>query len=177
MVPTVRAMKSEGRTYKGVLYAGLMIKDESFKVLEFNCRFGDPEAQPLLMRMESDIVPILHSIARSEMKTDPIEWKDGFCVCVVMASRGYPGSYDKGVELKRLKDFTDTRETVVFHAGTAFSGNELVTSGGRVLGVTSLGDTIEESILRAYQAVGSIFDENLVYRTDIGKKALLRIGG
>ncbi len=177
MVPTVRAMKSEGRTYKGVLYAGLMIKDESFKVLEFNCRFGDPEAQPLLMRMESDVVPILHSIARSEMKTDPIEWKDGFCVCVVMASRGYPGSYDKGVELKRLKDFTDTRETVVFHAGTAFSGDELVTSGGRVLGVTSLGDTIEESILRAYQAVGSISDENLVYRTDIGKKALLRIGG
>ncbi len=177
MVPTVRAMKSEGKTYKGVLYAGLMIKDESFKVLEFNCRFGDPEAQPLLMRMESDVVPILHSIARSEMKTDPIEWKDGFCVCVVMASRGYPGSYDKGVELKRLKDFTDTRETVVFHAGTAFSKNKLVTSGGRVLGVTSLGDTIEESILRAYQAVGSILDENLVYRTDIGKKALLRIGG
>ena len=177
MVPTVHAMKSEGRTYKGVLYAGLMIKDESFKVLEFNCRFGDPEAQPLLMRMESDVVPILHSIARSEMKTDPIEWKDGFCVCVVMASRGYPGSYDKGVELKRLKDFTDTRETVVFHAGTAFSKNKLVTSGGRVLGVTSLGDTIEESILRAYQAVDSILDENLVYRTDIGKKALLRIGG
>ena len=176
MVPTVRAMKSEGRTYRGILYAGLMIKDNDLKVLEFNCRFGDPEAQPLLMRMESDLVPILYSIAKGEVKCDPIEWKDGFCVCVVMASRGYPGSYDKGVELKRLGDFTDTSETVVFHAGTAFSGDKLVTNGGRVLGVTSLGDTIEESIRSAYKAVDSISEENLVYRTDIGKKALVRVG-
>lgn len=176
MVPTVRAMKSEGRAYRGILYAGLMIKDDDLKVLEFNCRFGDPEAQPLLMKMESDIVPILYSIARGEMKTDPIEWKGGFCVCVVMASRGYPGSYDKGVELKELIDFPDTRETVVFHAGTAFSEGKLVTSGGRVLGITSLGDTIEGSIRSAYKAVDSISDENLIYRTDIGKKALLRIG-
>ena len=175
MVPTVRAMKSEGRTYRGILYAGLMIKDNDLKVLEFNCRFGDPEAQPLLMRMESDIVPILYSIARGEMKADPIEWKEGFCVCVVMASKGYPGSYDKGVELKKLMDFADTRETVIFHAGTAFSEGKLVTSGGRVLGVTSLGDTIEESIRSAYKAIDSISDENLIYRADIGKKALLRI--
>ena len=176
MVPTVRAMKSEGRTYKGILYAGLMIKDESLKVLEFNCRFGDPEAQPLLMRMESDIVPVLYSIARGKMRNDTIEWREGFCVCVVMASKGYPGSYDKGVELKKLGDFADTRETVIFHAGTALSGNKLVTNGGRVLGVTSLGDTIEESIRSAYKAVNSISEENLVYRTDIGKKALLRVG-
>ena len=176
MVPTVGAMKSEGRTYRGILYAGLMIKDDDLKVLEFNCRFGDPEAQPLLMRMESDIVPILYSIARGEMKADPIEWKEGFCVCVVMASKGYPGSYDKGVELKKLMDFADTRETVIFHAGTAFSEGKLVTSGGRVLGVTSIGDTIEKSIRSAYKAVDSVSDENLIYRTDIGKKALLRIG-
>lgn len=176
MIPTVQAMKSEGKIYRGILYAGLMIKDDDLKVLEFNCRFGDPEAQPLLMKMESDVVPILYSIARGEMGTDPVEWKDGFCVCVVMASRGYPGSYDKGVELKKLKDFKDTRETVVFHAGTAFSGDKLVTSGGRVLGITSLGSTIEESIQNAYKAVDFISDENLVYRTDIGKKALLRIG-
>lgn len=176
MVPTVRAMKSEGRTYRGILYAGLMIKDNDLKVLEFNCRFGDPEAQPLLMRMESDIVPILYSIARGEMKTDPIEWKEGFCVCVVMASKGYPGSYDKGVELKKLLDFSDTRETVIFHAGTAFSGGRLVTSGGRVLGVASLGATIEESINRAYGAVDSVSEQCLIYRTDIGKKALSRSG-
>ena len=176
MVPTVQAMKLEGRTYRGILYAGLMIKDESLKVLEFNCRFGDPEAQPLLMRMESDVVPILYSIARGKMRTDPIEWREGFCVCVVMASKGYPGSYNKGVELEKLGDFTDTRETVVFHAGTALSGKKLVTNGGRVLGVTSLGDTIEESIRSAYKAVDSISEESLVYRTDIGKKALLRVG-
>ncbi len=176
MIPTVQAMKSEGKPYRGILYAGLMIQDEDLKVLEFNCRFGDPEAQPLLMRMESDLVPILYSIAKGEMSTDPMEWRDGFCVCVVMASRGYPGSYDKGVELKKLKGFTDTSETVVFHAGTAFSGDKLVTNGGRVLGVTSFGETIEESIRSAYEAVGSISDGNLIYRTDIGKKALLRIG-
>ena len=175
MIPTVRAMKSEGRTYRGILYAGLIIKDESLKVLEFNCRFGDPEAQPLLMKMESDIVPVLHSIARGEIKGDPIEWKDGFCVCVVMASRGYPGSYEKGVILKRLRGFAETAETMIFHAGTAFSGDELVTSGGRVLGVTSLGDTMEGSMRNAYRAVESISEESLVYRTDIGKKALLHI--
>ncbi len=172
MIPTVRAMKSEGRTYRGILYAGLMIKDKSFKVLEFNCRFGDPEAQPLLMRMESDIVPVLYSISREEMNTDPLQWKDGFCVCVVMASDGYPGNYDKGVELKKAGDFEDTAETVVFHAGTAFSRDRLITSGGRVLGVTSLGATIEESISRAYRAVDSVSEQCLIYRTDIGKKAL-----
>ncbi len=175
MIPTVRAMKSEGRIYRGILYAGLMIKGRSFKVLEFNCRFGDPEAQPLLMKMDSDIVPVLYSIARGEMSTEPLEWKDGFCVCVVMASRGYPGSYDKGVELKKAKDFEDTEETVVFHAGTAFSEDKLVTGGGRVLGVTSLGYTIEESIQSAYRVVDLISEESLVYRTDIGRKALLRL--
>lgn len=175
MVPTVRAMKSEDRTYKGILYAGLIIKDGSFKVLEFNCRFGDPEAQPLLMKMESDIVPIFYSVAQGAMKTDPIEWKDGFCICVVMASRGYPGSYEKGIILKRLKGFVDTSETMVFHAGTTFSGDGMVTSGGRVLGVTSLGDTMERSMRNAYEAVESISEKNLIYRTDIGKKALLHI--
>lgn len=176
MIPTVQAMKSEGRPYKGILYAGLMIKDGSFKVLEFNCRFGDPEAQPLLMKMDSDIVPVLYSIARGEMNTDPLQWKDGFCVCVVMASDGYPGSYDKGVPLTKVRDFADTAETVVFHAGTAFSGDRLVTSGGRVLGVTCLGTTIEESISRAYRAVDSVSEKCLIYRTDIGKKALSRFG-
>lgn len=174
MIPTVRAMKSEGRTYKGILYAGLMIKDGDFKVLEFNCRFGDPEAQPLLMKMESDIVPVLCSIAQGKMSAEPLQWKDGFCVCVVMASKGYPGNYEKGVELRKARDFEDTADTVVFHAGTAFSGDSLITSGGRVLGVTSLGSTIEEAIGNAYGVVDSVFEESLVYRTDIGRKALLR---
>ena len=175
VIPAVRAMKSEGRPYRGVLYAGLMIRDGDLKVLEFNCRFGDPEAQPLLMRMDSDMVPILYSVAEGTMKTDPVEWKDRFCVCVVMASRGYPASYEKGVALERLADFRDTEETVVFHAGTRFEGNRIVTNGGRVLGVTSLGDTIEESLERAYRAVDSIRQDGLVYRKDIGAKALSRV--
>ena len=175
MTPAVRAMKSEGRPYRGVLYAGLMIRDGDLKVLEFNCRFGDPEAQPLLMRMESDIVPVLWSVAEGTMKTDPVEWKDRFCVCVVMASRGYPGSYEKGLALERLADFRDTEETVVFHAGTRFAGNRIVTNGGRVLGVTSSGDTIEESLGRVYRAVDSIRQDCLVYRKDIGAKALTRV--
>ena len=175
VTPAVRAMKSEGRPYRGVLYAGLMIRNGDLKVLEFNCRFGDPEAQPLLMRMDSDIVPILHSVAEGTMKTDPVEWKDGFCVCVVMASRGYPASYAKGVALERLADFSDTEETVVFHAGTRFEGNRIVTNGGRVLGVTSSGDTIEQSLERAYRAVDSIGQDGLVYRKDIGAKALSRV--
>ena len=175
VAPAVRAMKSEGRPYRGVLYAGLMIRDGDMKVLEFNCRFGDPEAQPLLMRMDSDVVPVLYSVAEGTMKTDPVEWKDRFCVCVVLASRGYPGSYDKGLALERLGDFRDTEETVIFHAGTRFEGNRIVTSGGRVLGVTSSGDTIERSLDRAYRAVDSISQDGLVYRKDIGAKALSRV--
>ena len=175
VIPAVRAMKSEGRTYRGVLYAGLMIRDGDLKVLEFNCRFGDPEAQPLLMRMDSDIVPVLYSVAEGTMKTDPVEWEDGFCVCVVMASRGYPAGYAKGVALERLEDFSDTEETVVFHAGTKFEGNRIVTNGGRVLGVTSSGDTIEQSLERVYRAVDSIGQDGLVYRKDIGAKALSRV--
>ena len=175
MGPAVRAMKSEGRPYRGVLYAGLMIRDGDMKVLEFNCRFGDPEAQPLLMRMDSDVVPVLYSVAEGTMNTGPVEWKDGFCVCVVLASRGYPGSYDKGLALERLGDFRDTEETVVFHAGTRFEGDRIVTSGGRVLGVTSSGDTIEQSLDRAYRAVDSVSQDGLVYRKDIGAKALSRV--
>ena len=175
VTPTVRAMKSEGRPYRGVLYAGPMIRNGDMKVLEFNCRFGDPEAQPLLMRMDSDIVPILYSVAEGTMRTDPVEWKDRFCVCVVMASRGYPAGYAKGVALERLADFRDTEETVVFHAGTRFEGNRIVTNGGRVLGVTSSGDTIEQSLERVYRAVDSISQDGLVYRKDIGAKALSRV--
>ena len=175
MVPTIQAMKTEGRTYRGILYAGLMIRGETLKVLEFNCRFGDPEAQPLLMRMKSDIVPIFHSVASGRMVTDPIEWKDGFSVCVVMASRGYPGDYRKGVKLWKLKDFQDSDDAMIFHAGTRFEGDDIVTNGGRVLGVTSFGDTVRGAIARAYEVVDFISQQDLVYRKDIGEKALLRI--
>ncbi len=175
MLPTVHAMKSEGRPYKGVLYAGLIINGEDIKVLEFNCRFGDPEAQPLMMKMESDLVPMLLSVARGSLPQRPVKWRDGFSVCVVLASSGYPTSYKKGVRLRNLENFSDTEDAVVFHAGTQFHENALVTAGGRVLGVTALADTIEESIHKAYNVVNSISQDGLVFRTDIGAKAIARL--
>ena len=172
MVRTVRALAQEGRPYKGILYAGLMIDGGDFKVLEFNCRFGDPEAQPLLMRMSSDIVPILYAIADKGLTDETIEWRDEASVCVVMSSRGYPGDYKKGLHIKGIDEAEETGDVVVFHAGTAEQEGKIVTSGGRVLGVTALGVTIPEAIRRAYEAVGKIDSDTLHYRKDIGKKAL-----
>jgi len=172
MVPAVRALAREGKPYKGILYAGLMINGDDFKVLEFNCRFGDPEAQPLLMRMRSDIVPILQAISGKGLSDEKIEWKDEASVCVVMSSRGYPGDYKKGLSVEGIDRAEDTGDVVVFHAGTREEGGKIVTSGGRVLGVTALGDTIPEAINLAYEAVGKIDSDSLYYRKDIGKKAL-----
>jgi phosphoribosylamine---glycine ligase len=172
MVPTVRALAREGRRYKGILYAGLMINGDDFKVLEFNCRFGDPEAQPLLMRMRSDIVPILSAIAGKGITDEEIEWKDEASVCVVMSSRGYPGDYKKGLFVEGIDRAEDLGDVVVFHAGTREEEGKIVTSGGRVLGVTALGPTIPEAIDLAYEAVGKIESDSLYYRKDIGKKAL-----
>ncbi len=172
MVPTVRALAREGRPYKGILYAGLMINGDDFKVLEFNCRFGDPEAQSLLMRMRSDIVPILSAIAGKGITDEEIEWTDEASVCVVLSSRGYPGDYKKGQPVEGIDRAEDLGDVVVFHAGTREEEGKIVTSGGRVLGVTALGPTIPEAINLAYEAVGKIESDSLYYRTDIGKKAL-----
>jgi len=172
MIPTVRALEQEGRTYKGILYAGLMIKGDDLKVLEFNCRFGDPEAQPLLMRMSSDIVPILSAIAGKGLEDEKVQWSDEASVCIVMSSRGYPGDYKKGFEIEGIKEAEDTGNVVVFHAGTARDNGEIIATGGRVLGVTALADTIPGAIELAYKAVGKIDSESLYFRTDIGKKAL-----
>jgi phosphoribosylamine--glycine ligase len=172
MIPTVNALKEEGRKYKGILYAGLMIKDGEPKVLEFNCRFGDPEAQPLMVRMESDIVPILNATIDEELSGKTIDWRGEASVCVVMVSHGYPGDYKKGIEIKGLKDVEAIDGVIVFHSGTALKYGKIVTDGGRVLGVTALGRTIPEAIDLAYKAVGKIDCKSLYYRTDIGKKAL-----
>ncbi len=172
MVPTVRALAREGRPYKGILYAGLMIEGSDFKVLEFNCRFGDPEAQPLLMRMRSDIVPILYAIADKGLSDEEIEWRDEASVCVVMSSRGYPGDYKKGLQIEGIDEAEALGDVVVFHAGTAEEDGKIVTDGGRVLGVTALGETIPDAINLAYEAVGKIDSDTLYYRKDIGKKAL-----
>lgn len=172
VVPTINAMESEGRTYKGILYIGLMIEDQKFKVLEYNCRFGDPEAQPLLFRLKSDIVPIFNSIASSKLGQKKLEWKTGYSVCVVMASNGYPGSYEKGYEIGGLEDLKDKDDIYIFHAGTKFSNNKVVTSGGRVLGITSLDNELMPAINKAYDTIKMIDSANLFCRTDIGKKAI-----
>lgn len=172
MLPTVKAMREEGREYKGVLYAGLMIEDGNPKVLEFNCRFGDPETQPLMMRLESDIVPILRAVAGRGISRETVEWKDEASVCVVMASKGYPGDYKKGVPIGGLDELRDMDGVVAFHSGTALESGRIVTDGGRVLGITALGENIQDAIRLAYKAVGKIDCEQLCYRTDIGRKAL-----
>ncbi len=171
---TVDGMAAEGRPYRGVLYAGLMIDGESVKTLEFNARFGDPECQPLLMRMKSDIVPILMAVADGDISGMEIEWHDMAAVCVVMASGGYPGDYRKGDEISGLDAAAAIDDLFVFHAGTAEKGGRFVTSGGRVLGVTGRGGTVADAIAKAYEGVESISWEGVHYRRDIGKKALGR---
>lgn len=172
--PTVAGMAAEGRTYRGVLYAGLMVKDGQVKTLEFNARFGDPECQPLLMRMKSDIVPILLAVAEGDLGQNSIEWHDQAAVCVVMASQGYPGDYRKGDPIAGLDQAAQLDDLYVFHAGTATKDGDCVTNGGRVLGVTARGTTVKAAIDRAYQGVACITWPGVQYRTDIGKKALER---
>jgi len=175
MMPTIRAMASEGRPYKGVLYAGLMIDKDQIKVLEFNARFGDPEAQPLLMRMKNDIVPIMEATIEGTLDKCKLEIDDRAAVCVVMASKGYPGSYKKGMPISGLKDIKKMKDVVVFHAGTAEKEKNVVANGGRVLGVTALGNSVKKAISMAYSAVSRITWDGVYYRSDIGQKALKRI--
>ncbi len=174
MLPTIKGMEDEGRPYKGMLYAGLMISGKDINVLEFNCRFGDPEAQPLLMRLKSDIIDIFEAtidktLDQIDMKIDPRP-----TVCVVMAAGGYPGAYEKGKTIKGLAKAGECRGVEVFHAGTARNHGRPVTNGGRVLGVTAIGKDLQEAILRAYGAVDLIRWTNCYFRRDIGAKALRR---
>ncbi len=174
MIPAVKAMAAEGRPYRGVLYAGLMIKGGEPKVLEFNVRFGDPEAQPLLMRMESDLVPVLEAVVDQRLRDVEIRWRPEPAVCVVMAAGGYPGAHDTGKPITGLAAAAPLADVMVFHAGTARRGDTIVTNGGRVLGVTALGRDISDAIDRAYRAVEKIRWDGVHYRTDIGRKAVKR---
>ena len=175
MIPTIQAMANEGRPYKGVLYAGLMIDNGRVKVLEFNARFGDPETQPLLMRIKNDIVPIMEATIEGTLDKCKLEIDDRATVCVVMASKGYPGSYKKGIPISGLKDVKRMKDVVVFHAGTDKKEKTIVTNGGRVLGVTALGNSVKKAISRAYMAASRITWDGVYYRKDIGQKALKRI--
>ncbi len=172
--PAIDGMAAEGRPYRGVLYAGLMVRDGEVKTLEFNARFGDPECQPLLMRLKSDIVPVLQAVAEGDLSGIELEWHDKAAVCVVMAAEGYPGDYRKSDEISGLDQAAVLDNTYVFHAGTALKNRLCTTNGGRVLGVTALGTTVKEAISRAYAAVSVISWPGVQYRTDIGRKALDR---
>ena len=170
MIPTVRAMAKENRYYRGILYAGLMLTESGPKVLEFNARFGDPETQPIMMRIENDIVPILEACIDGTLSTQTLEWKREPTVCVVMAAKGYPGSYEKGKEIRGL-NLDENQQAVVFHAGTKLTNGKVLTNGGRVLGVTALGSDINQAIKKAYSIVGKIKWDGIHYRKDIGNKA------
>ncbi|MCL5057172.1 MAG: phosphoribosylamine--glycine ligase [Actinobacteria bacterium] len=168
--PTVAALASEGRPYSGVLYAGLMVTAEGPKVLEYNARFGDPEAQPVLMMLKTDLVDIMDAVIDRRLSNINIEWEEGASVCVVMASGGYPGPYARGLEITGLDRVPEG--VTVFHAGTAQRDGKIVTDGGRVLGVTARGDDIPSAIRLAYRGVEAISFEGAHCRRDIGRKAV-----
>jgi phosphoribosylamine--glycine ligase len=170
LIPTVEGMAAEGRTYEGVLYAGLMLTKDGPKVLEYNARFGDPETQAVLIRLETDLVDIIEAIIDKRLAGMDIKWRPEAAVCVVMASGGYPGDYEKGKAITGLKEAA--QDAVVFHAGTAAKDGQIVTAGGRVLGVTALGGTIPDAIANVYKAVEKIHFDGVHYRKDIGGKAL-----
>lgn len=172
--PTVDGMAKDGCPYSGILYVGLMIKDGKPRVVEYNARFGDPEAQPLLMRMKSDIVPVLLACARGKLEQDSIEWHEKAAVCVVMASGGYPSAYEKGLPISGLEHAAKINDLMVFHAGTALKDGQIVNQGGRVLGVTGLGDTVRDAIDKAYVGVKVIHWDGVHFRNDIGARALNR---
>ncbi|MGO8878349.1 MAG: phosphoribosylamine--glycine ligase [Desulfomonilaceae bacterium] len=172
MLPTVKAMSTKGRPYVGFLYAGLMIKDDVPKVLEFNVRLGDPEAQPLLVRMKTDPIPLMLAALEGKLSRESIKWADDASVCVVMASQGYPAAYSKGKIISGIEEAEKVQGVKVFIAGANSSSGGVVTSGGRVLGVTSLGRDIPEAIQKAYEGVERISWEGVQYRRDIGRKAL-----
>lgn len=170
-IPTINAMNNEGRTFKGCLYFGLMITPKGPKVIEYNCRFGDPETQVVLPRLKTDIVDIFEAIDNETLSDLDVEWSDDACACVIMASGGYPKSYPKGIEITGLSN-GQLEGVTIYHAGTKLQDNKLVTSGGRVLGVTALGDTLENALKKSYDAVEKIHFEGAHYRRDIGKRAL-----
>ncbi len=175
-VPTVHGMKRGRRAFRGLLYAGIMVTNQGPRVLEFNCRFGDPETQPLLLRLRTDLLDLLEAVVDDRLQDlpeSPLEWDPRPAVCVVMASQGYPGSYQKGRVIMGLAEAAKLPDVKVFHAGTKLENGLFVTDGGRVLGVTALGDTLAEAKRNAYEAVSRIHFQGAFYRSDIADKALI----
>lgn len=169
-LPTIKAMSAEGRPFKGVLYFGLMMTDDGVKVIEYNCRFGDPETQVVLPRLKTDLVEIMLAVIDERLDEINIEWDDNAAVCVVMASGGYPVSYEKGYEISGIDDANAMDNVIVFHAGTKLENGKYLNNGGRVLGVTAIDDNLDKAIKRAYEAVGKISWKDEFHRSDIGVK-------
>lgn len=176
VLPTVEAMAAEGRPYKGVLYAGLMITAEGPQALEYNARFGDPETQVILPLLESDLVEIMEAVIEERLAGIEVKWKQSYSVCVVAAAGGYPGKYEQDKIIAGLDKAAALDKLKIFQAGTALKEGEIVTSGGRVLGVTAWDEDLESAIAKAYQGIGLIEFEGIQYRKDIAYKALARIG-
>jgi len=170
--PTVRGMAEEGITFTGVLYCGLMMTAKGPQVLEYNARFGDPETQAILVRLESDFVDAIEACVDCRLAETDLRWSPGASACVVASSSGYPGSYNTGLPISGLSHAAQTPGVEVFHSGTSRVGGQLVTSGGRVLGATAVGDTLEQALARAYQALAQLHFEGIYYRHDIGHRAL-----
>jgi phosphoribosylamine--glycine ligase len=168
--PTIEAMNKENRPFKGILYFGLIITREGPKVIEYNCRFGDPETQVVLPLLENDIVEIFNAIIDEKLDSIDIKWKKGACVCVVMASGGYPQKYETGYEINGMDEAEHDPNIIIFHAGTKRENNKFYTAGGRVIGVTALESTMEAAISKAYNGVEKISFKDMHYRKDIGKK-------
>ncbi len=171
--PTISAMKDEARAYKGILYVGIMMTVDGPKVLEFNVRFGDPETQVILPGLKDDLVDIMEEIIDGKLTKKELNWDEKTCVCVVLASGGYPEKYEKGKEISGLEEIKKMKDVFIFHAGTKITENgKYLSSGGRVLGVSALADDIKDAIKKAYNAAGKIHFANMYYRKDIGHKAV-----
>ena len=170
--PTIQAMKAEGRTFTGCLYFGLMLTPDGAKVIEYNCRFGDPETQVVLPLLDTDLIDIMQAVWDGTLAELPVNWKSESAACVILASGGYPVKYENGKEISGLDEFGQVENAFVYHAGTKFSDGKFYTAGGRVLGVTATGDTLQNALNQAYQSTESISFEKMHYRRDIGRKAL-----
>ncbi|HVC47427.1 MAG TPA: phosphoribosylamine--glycine ligase [Terracidiphilus sp.] len=174
--PTIRGMAEEGAPFVGVLYCGLMMTPRGPEVLEFNCRFGDPETQAILLRLESDLIDALEACVEGRLSQTELRWSPGASACVIASSSGYPGSYQTGLPISGLGTAAQVPGVQLFHSGTARLGGQTVTAGGRVLGVSAVGDTLQQALSRAYQAMVEISFDGMYYRRDIAKRALETTG-
>jgi phosphoribosylamine--glycine ligase len=170
--PLISGLNKEGKKYIGMLYLGLMLSESGPKVLEFNVRFGDPETQVILPRLKSDLVEVMLATIEGNLDKTTLDWDNRSCICVVVASGGYPGSYEKDKEIFGLDKAARLKDTVVFHAGTKKEGEKYFTSGGRVLNIAALGEDLEKAKARVYQAIEKINFEKMYFRRDIGWRAL-----